>query len=158
MISGSIPHTIGNATNLEEVILSRNRFNGSIPSSIWKLDLLKHLHLDENQLTGSIHVAKSNRAKTGRNTTRDAKDDNHKRIRYGLKSFVLKQNLLVGSIPDSIVNLGRIGNIDLSNNRITGTIPSTIGDIRRLESLDLSSMELTGTVPSNIANMQRLQH
>ena len=53
-LTGSIPPTVGNLTNLEVLALSLNQLTGSIPSTVGNLTNLRNLILGRNQLTGSI--------------------------------------------------------------------------------------------------------
>ena len=51
-LSGSIPSSLGNLSNLEFLALSVNPLSGSIPSSLGNLSNLVNLHLTFNQLSG----------------------------------------------------------------------------------------------------------
>lgn len=53
-LSGSLPSELGNLTELEVLALNGNFISGSIPSSIGELHNLKQLHLSSNQLTGTL--------------------------------------------------------------------------------------------------------
>ena len=53
-LTGEIPSTIGNLTNLEVLNLRSNQLTGEIPSEIGQLTNLTQLVLIENQLTGDI--------------------------------------------------------------------------------------------------------
>jgi Leucine-rich repeat (LRR) protein len=53
-LSGTIPDTIENLVNLEELILDGNRLSGPIPAAIGKLSKLQFLVLSSNQLSGQI--------------------------------------------------------------------------------------------------------
>jgi hypothetical protein len=51
-LSGHIPPDIGNMTNLQYIVLSRNEFTGPIPASIGNLVHLKDFQVWQNKLTG----------------------------------------------------------------------------------------------------------
>jgi hypothetical protein len=53
-VTGEIPSSIGNLTNLRTLALQGNDLTGEIPSSIGDLTNLQYLNLFENQLTGVI--------------------------------------------------------------------------------------------------------
>ena len=53
-LSGFIPAELGQLTNLEELILSRNELSGSIPAELGQLANLTLLVLSRNELSGSI--------------------------------------------------------------------------------------------------------
>ena len=53
-MTGAIPNTINNLTNLEEVNLSINQLISTIPSNLDSLVNLKYLNLSSNELFGSI--------------------------------------------------------------------------------------------------------
>ena len=59
-MSGSIPISLGNLSNLEALDLSFNQLSGSIPSSLGALSNLVNLWLRENQLSGSIPISLGN--------------------------------------------------------------------------------------------------
>ena len=53
-LTGVIPSVFGQFEKLEVLALSGNDLNGSIPASISKLKKLKQLHLSSNQFTGML--------------------------------------------------------------------------------------------------------
>ena len=53
-LSGTIPSSLGDLTNLESLYLFRNDLRGQIPSSMGNLKSLNCLYISENGLTGCI--------------------------------------------------------------------------------------------------------
>ena len=78
-LSGFIPAELGQLTNLEELILSRNELSGSIPAELGQLTNLQALYLDDNDISGSIPAELGQLA--------------------NLTLLVLSRNELSGSIP-----------------------------------------------------------
>jgi Leucine-rich repeat (LRR) protein len=97
-------------------------------------------------------------------------------LRYGVKctgpdiyALVLKDNNLIGTIPDAIRQLSRVQFLYLSSNSLQGTIPTAIGALNQLQQLgklyvhllspagfDLNS--LSGAIPTTFANLHALQN
>src|SRR6266498_288399 len=106
-LTGNIPSSIGNLTNLEVLDFYENQLSGSIPSTIGNLVNLQDLALGSNQLSGSIHSSIGNL--------------------INLQRLDLHSNQLSGTIPSSIGNLVNLYEADLFNNQLSGSIPSSIG-------------------------------
>lgn len=53
-LTGSIPHEIGNMTELQEIYFPDNYLEGQLPGAIAQLIKLQNLYLSENQLRGHI--------------------------------------------------------------------------------------------------------
>jgi hypothetical protein len=60
LLSGGIPSTLGQLSNLTGLYLSFNQFSGNIPSELGSLSKLKILDLQENLLGGTIPAALDN--------------------------------------------------------------------------------------------------
>ena len=137
-LTGSIPDSICNLTNLTYLELSINKLTGSIPDSICNLTNLTVLGLSNNQLTGSIPVSICNLT--------------------NLKDLGLLNNKLTGSIPDSICNLTNLTELGLQSNQLTGSIPDSICNLTNLTYLGLQSNKLTGSIPDSICNLTNLTY
>ena len=128
-LSGSIPSSIGNLTNLNTLILGGNQLSGEIPLEITNLINLTTLNLQTNQLTGSIPYEIGNL--------------------INLETLSLLGNQLTGEIPSGIGSLTNLIELGLSSNQLSGIIPDEIcnqGD----SSLDLSNNHFCPPYPSCI--------
>ena len=132
--SGTLPSTISNLINLQELILPVMGYTGTIPASIYGMSALTIVHLSFNKLTGTIDSSICTATK--------------------LVSLSLQQNLLGGTIPSTIGSLGSLTLLDLRQNSLSGAIPSTIVSLTNLRELVLYSNSLTCTIPDNIGNMR----
>ena len=134
-LTGSIPSEIGNLTNLIIFDVSGNQLTGNIPVEIGNLSNLEELHIDLNQLTGSIPSELGNL--------------------LNLKICWLR-NQLTGSIPSSLGNLAQLQQLELSENQLTGSIPSSLGNLSQLILLALDRNQLSGNIPSSLGNLSNL--
>jgi len=138
-LTGEIPRSIGDLTNLTFLRLHNNQLTGEIPPEIGQLTNLIELDLSYNNLSGEIPLEIGNL--------------------INLTKLGLSQNELTGPIPPGIFLLPHIHHIVLRNNQLTGEIPKTIGKWGRgfggltLGALDLSSNQLSGTVPPDIGDI-----
>ncbi|KAE8667408.1 putative LRR receptor-like serine/threonine-protein kinase [Hibiscus syriacus] len=136
-VSGVIPLSISNLTNLTSLYLSDNRLTGWIPSTLGGLLSLLVLDLSKNSLTGSIPSSLFSL----RNLT-------------GLD---IASNNLTGSIPPGVGSLSMLQSLNLSSNRLTSSIPAQLGDLDSLVDLDLSSNGLSGSVPLDLRRLRNLR-
>jgi Leucine-rich repeat (LRR) protein len=56
-------------------------------------------------------------------------------------AVVLQNNNLIGELPQEILKLVHLQELDLHKNQLTGTIPSSIGKLKELKVLNLSSID-----------------
>ncbi|CAK7326805.1 unnamed protein product [Dovyalis caffra] len=73
-----------------------------------------------------------------------------------LFSIDLSRNRFVGEIPNELMNLLELQNLNLFGNNFKGQIPWRIGNLRQLQSLDLSRNELSGFIPASISQLNFL--
>lgn len=129
-LTGAIPSSLGNLTDLNTLDLSRNNLT-NIPSSLGNLTNLTSLNLSENKLTGSIPSSLGSLT--------------------NLTSLDLSFNSLTGSIPLWLSNLTGLNTLDLSSNKLTGSISYSLGNIN-LMNLGLSDNLLNGKVPYTLGH------
>ncbi len=136
-LTGAIPHTLGNLTNLEDLDLSENGLSGAIPETLGNLRNLESLYLGNNELIDPIPEA------LGRLTN--------------LERLSLWGNELTGAVPDFLGNLTNLERLYLYDNDLTGPIPEALGRLTNLELLYLGGNDLTGPAPSLLENLTRLR-
>ncbi|KAK3440405.1 hypothetical protein EUGRSUZ_B00686 [Eucalyptus grandis] len=135
-ISGNIPSSIGNLTQLTMLDFGYNKLSGEIPSSLGKLVQLSYLGLEMNLLSGEIPASLTNLT--------------------NLTFLYLNDNQLTGQIPAEITGLTRLTYLDLSFNKLTGPIPENISNLESLDFLNLESNNLNGTLRLDV--ILKLQH
>ena len=135
-LTGTIPPSLGNLTQLPALTLSSNQLSGAIPPELGDLVNLTDLHLQLNDLTGSIPA--------------DLGDLTN------LHNLSLSQNELTGPIPTSLGNLGNLRNLSLEYNHLTGSIPPGLGSLANLQTLTLQANQFDGSIPSELSGLQSL--
>jgi hypothetical protein len=69
-----------------------------------------------------------------------------------LSLLLTDENNLVGTVPDEIISLTGLQEIDLDQNSLAGTIPDEVGNMPNLVSIDVDDNDFTGTIPESIYN------
>lgn len=136
-ITGTIPSSFGNLTNLTSLYLSSNRLTGIIPSTLGQLSRLSVLDLSHNSLTGSIPTIFSSLG--------------------SLSLLDISSNFLAGAIPPDIGTLSNLQILNLSNNSLSSSVPAQLGDLSGLVDLDLSFNTLSGSLPPDLRGLRNLQ-
>ncbi|XP_048321668.1 MDIS1-interacting receptor like kinase 2-like [Ziziphus jujuba] len=73
-----------------------------------------------------------------------------------LRTLVLYNNSLYGSIPSHISELSRLTYLDLGQNHLSGYIPSGIRLLTSLEYLFLDGNEISGSIPQEVGQLKSL--
>ncbi|ONK59106.1 uncharacterized protein A4U43_C08F3030 [Asparagus officinalis] len=133
-LSGSIPDSLDNITELESLILAANRLSSAIPETIGSLTTLQLLNLSQNLLTGSLPLTLWN---------------------MDLYSLDISVNQLSGNLPSPPKYL-EINYLDLSNNSFDGHIPESFGNLINLDVLNLSCNKLSGVIPESLVKIRHL--
>ena len=136
-LSGSIPDSMGNLTSLLALSLAGSQLSGPIPSSFGNLTKLQTLYVSGTPLSGPIPSSLGNLT--------------------NLQSLVLVGNPLSGSIPDSLGNLTSLQGLGLERNLLSGTIPSSLGNLTKLQTLNMIANQLSGSIPDSLGNLTSLQ-
>ncbi|XWS16949.1 hypothetical protein CRYUN_Cryun33cG0025700 [Craigia yunnanensis] len=102
-LSGTLSATIGNLTNLRQVLLQNNNLSGEIPPELGTLPKLQTLDLSNNRFSGAIPWP------------------------FGqLNSLLylrLNNNSLSGPFPSSLAKIPQLAFLDMSYNNLSGPVP-----------------------------------
>ncbi|GLT26375.1 hypothetical protein SLA2020_014470 [Shorea laevis] len=166
---------IGNHS-LRILRLRKNLVSGYIPLELCSLSQLQILDLAENNLTGRIPPC-FGKFPIMMNATPFIQDTNYvywdeatlmevvkgrnleytKNLRFEI-SIDLSSNNLIGSIPEELIFLKDLHNLNLSWNHLSGKIPEKIGQMENLESLDFSKNGLSGIIPNSMSSLTKLSY
>ncbi|XP_021667210.1 probable LRR receptor-like serine/threonine-protein kinase At2g23950 isoform X2 [Hevea brasiliensis] len=102
-LSGTLSGTIGNLTNLRQVLLQNNNLSGEIPPELGTLPKLQTLDLSNNCFSGLIP---------------DPLDQ-----LSSLQYLRLNNNSLSGPFPVSLAKIPQLAFLDLSYNNLSGPVP-----------------------------------
>ncbi|CAI5998373.1 unnamed protein product [Closterium sp. NIES-65] len=129
VFTGTIADDVfANATSLQSLGLSANKFSGAIPSSLGNCRQISAIDLSDNQFTGQIPGSIAGLP--------------------ALSIFDVGQNKLSGVIPDFLGNFPNMMNLDLSNNQFYGVVPATFSKFgQTLRAVKLANNFLTGPLP-----------
>ena len=76
----------------------------------------------------------------------------------GLTRIDLDTNRLTGAIPSQLGDLSNLERLFLFDNDLSGPIPSELGRLKKLKRLDLDTNELSGQIPSELGGLSDLTH
>ncbi|KAK2373560.1 putative LRR receptor serine/threonine-protein kinase [Trifolium repens] len=166
--SSTIPISIGNASVLQALDLSRNNLVGQVPS-LGKLHDIQWINLESNNL--------------GYNSTKDLDFLKSLTNCSQLGMFSIAINNFGGNLPNFVGNLStQLSHLNFGDNKISGkvpaelgnligliflgisfnhferVIPTTFGKFKRMQKLALYGNKLSGEVPPNIGNLSRLYY
>lgn len=102
-LSGTLSGSIGNLTNLRQVLLQNNNISGEIPPELGSLPKLQTLDLSNNRLSGVIpgSLGQMN----------------------SLQYLRLNNNSLSGAFPVFLAKIPQLAFLDLSYNNLSGPVP-----------------------------------
>ncbi|PRP85354.1 putative leucine-rich repeat receptor-like protein kinase [Planoprotostelium fungivorum] len=182
-LTGQIPSSFINLTNVHTLVLSDNSLSGNIPS--WLFDLptmtsldvsfnsfsgpiplpssiitLQSLDLSKNKLSGTISQELSDRLAVEQlNLEYNQLSGTPPSFYVGIKQLRLGGNLFSGEVPASIGNYTQLNVLDLSDNQFDGQLPDVFYEMLSLVTFIVSGNNFTGPIPSSLRsiNMRTLK-
>uniref|UniRef100_A0ACD5XHC4 Uncharacterized protein n=1 Tax=Avena sativa TaxID=4498 RepID=A0ACD5XHC4_AVESA len=125
-ISGHIPHSICDSSNLEVLDLSYNNFSGLVPSCLIEHSYLRVLNLRDNHFEGTFPY----------NVTEHC----------NLQTIDLHGNKIQGQLPRSLSNCAYLEVLDIGNNEMADNFPFWLGRLSDLRVLVLRSNHFYGSL------------
>jgi Leucine-rich repeat (LRR) protein len=136
-MSGSLPDTISDMTNLVHLNLSLNYIGGELTPALFRLQKLENISLEDNRLSGlfpsDLATASS------------------------LRMLNLLLNIISGPLPDELGSLSALEVFSIGNNMFSGEIPTSMGRLSSLKRLVLNFNYIWGTLPDCMANLTSLR-
>ncbi|XP_042016426.1 receptor kinase-like protein Xa21 [Salvia splendens] len=144
-ISGLIPNSIPNCSQLTILSIGDNKFSGYIPTDLGNLRLLESIRLLSNNLTNAPSSPNMGFLTSLSNCR-------------SLTHLSISDNPLYGVIPSSVGNLSSLlERFSAGRCKLNGTIPDQIGDLIGLTVLALDENELSGNIPLSIKHLHKLE-
>lgn len=140
-ITGPIPNTIGNLSNLERLRLQFTGNTGVIPSSVGNLSNLRELRIVATGMTGELPTTLGNLSSLTDMTL------------FGERVFAGNGQSFTGTIPASLGNLSNLVILDLRGNSFNGEVPNSLSNLINLRDLFLSDNDLLGILPDFSGNL-----
>ncbi|CAM6047045.1 unnamed protein product [Sphagnum compactum] len=127
-LSGSIPDSLYQLTNLNALFLIHNHMSGPLSPLIGNLAQLEDLEISTNEFSGPLPSTLGKLSK--------------------LSVLDLSNNKFSGSMPASIGDIVNLGDLNLANNRLTGIIPPMWNtQLANLDGISLNRNFLSGPIP-----------
>ncbi|CAL5412546.1 unnamed protein product [Camellia sinensis] len=163
-LTGIIPESISNASQLINLGLGVNAFMGPIPKSLGNLQLLETLKLDENNLTSGLSSSSPElsfltslvncrhlqRLHISLNPLDGILPTTIGNLSASLETIYADSCGIRGNIPSEIGNLSNLAFLNLAQNGFIGFIPSTVKQLGKLQRLYLHNNKLQGSIPNDL--------
>uniref|UniRef100_A0A7N2MG50 Leucine-rich repeat-containing N-terminal plant-type domain-containing protein n=1 Tax=Quercus lobata TaxID=97700 RepID=A0A7N2MG50_QUELO len=157
-LSGSVPDEIGNLSSLVTLQLAFNNFTGQLPQQVCQGGKLVNFTAAFNFFTGPIPVSLKNCR-----TLYRVRLEHNQLTGYIDQDFGVYPNLTYidlsynsGEIPKEIVQLSKMGFLELSSNQLCGEILAEIGKLSKLLKLILKDNKLSVEVLAGIGGLSNL--
>jgi hypothetical protein len=137
-LTGRLPESLYDLTNLEELRVQDNLLTGTISPNVGKLGQLKILSLITNTFSGTLPDEIAELA--------------------NLEILSVAANQFSGTLPTVFGRLNRLKVFEVHVNMFTGTIPTEYGNFEDLETLTVFANMLTGTIPTELGPLEILRY
>ncbi|XP_023644362.1 LRR receptor-like serine/threonine-protein kinase EFR [Capsella rubella] len=156
LISGGIPHDIGNLINLQSLGLERNLLTGVIPTSLGKLLGLHNVLLNQNRMSGEIpsnlgNITRLEILNLFNNSFQGNIPPSLGKCRF-LVVLYLGSNRLNGIIPQEIMLMESLVFLYISRNLLTGPFPKDVGRLKSLVELSAGNNRFHGNIPETLGS------
>ncbi|GKU88710.1 hypothetical protein SLEP1_g2939 [Rubroshorea leprosula] len=171
LVSGYIPSKLCSLSQMQILDLADNNLTGRIPSCFGKFpimvnatQLIYDLSDDSWDQVHLMEVVKKRYLKYSWDQAPLMEVVKGRYLEYKRQplrlevSIDLSSNNLIGSIPEELVFLKDLHNLNLSWNHFSGKIPEKIGQMENLESLDFSKNSLSGRIPNSMSSLTKLSY
>ncbi len=150
-LSGSLPQTIGNLSELKRFWVNVNSLYGELPASIYSLNKLTQLNLAANDFTGPLDPRVGGMDALGLLRIGGNEFDVPLPIEIGnlenLWSLTINEIALNSEIPGWVSSLGNLSELSMKNCGLTGRIPGSFSNLVNLKLLFLGRNNLEGEIP-----------
>ncbi|XP_052143019.1 probable LRR receptor-like serine/threonine-protein kinase At3g47570 [Oryza glaberrima] len=159
-ITGGLPPTMANLSNLIAIYLYANQLTETIPTHMMQMKNLQMLNLHDNLMTGSIPTEVGMLSSLvelylGGNKFVASIPGGIGNL-SNLRSLSLPRNNLSSSIPISLWHLSNLVQLDLSHNSISGALATDIGSMKAIVQIDLSTNQISGSIPTSLGQLEML--
>ena len=138
--TGSVPVSISNASNLDQLQLSKNKLSGKVPS-FEKLNRISFFSISSNNL-GNGWADDLNFFCSLMNAT------------Y-LTLLTINSNNFGGELSECIGNLSTLlTKLSLYDNKISGKISTQIGNLINMERLEMWNNKISGNIPLKLESLK----
>jgi Leucine-rich repeat (LRR) protein len=158
MISGPIPASLMKMTQVTFVYMATNPFTGTLPSDCF-MPSLGVFSLIESSLSGTIPTCFASSPFLNDLQIRTAKLTGTIPSELAIPSMTILDfsiNKLTGTIPTAFLGIPSLNILTLNDNKLSGPIPSLWGANSPMQYLSLQRNRLTGVVPSSLGLVPRL--
>ncbi|KAE8692367.1 putative LRR receptor-like serine/threonine-protein kinase [Hibiscus syriacus] len=162
---GTVPGYISNASSMEVLDLSRNRFHGAIPllgnmRELTRLDLGQNLFSSDTARNFQFIDSLANCTQLQRlmiNSNRlSGEFPSVANLSSNIQHFCISDNMLTGGFPQGIEMLQNLISLSIEINSFTGDIPRSIATLRNLQSLLVYQNMFSGEIPEIFSNLTRV--
>ncbi|KAL2930794.1 LRR receptor-like serine/threonine-protein kinase FLS2 [Bienertia sinuspersici] len=160
LLSGSLPSSIINCTQLLALSLSFNRLTGELPQGLGGLSKMTFFSVANNSMSGNIpddifDCLSLETLDLGRNNFSGPLKPSIGKM-SNLRRLQLHSNSFKGEIPPEIGNLSRLFTVQIDRNRLSGKVPSELSKLSLLQDLSLHDNALEGEIPEELFKLKRL--